>query len=156
VVVVPIGGGGLIAGIAVAIKELHPRTRVIGVEPTAASAMRQSLDADRALRVETTSTIADGLGAPMAGELTFDVVRRYVDDVVLVSDDEIADAMSALLSRCKLLAEGAGAAATAALLAGRTALKGTDRVASIVSGGNVDLDRLTTVIASPGTRGGTP
>lgn len=146
VVVVPIGGGGLIAGIAIAIKESSPATRVIGVEPTSATVMRQSLDAGRALRAMPEPTIADGLAAPMAGERNFAIVQRYVDDVVLVSDDEIIHAMRMLLTRCKLLAEGAGAAATAALLAGRIPLSGTEKVVAVLSGGNIDLGRLSAVI----------
>lgn len=147
VVVVPIGGGGLIAGIAVAIKESNPAIRVIGVEPKSATVMRQSLDAGRALRVIPEPTIADGLSAPMAGERNFAIVQRYVDDVVLVSDDEIMHAMRMLLSRCKLVAEGAGAAATAALLAGRIPLSGSENVVAILSGGNIDLTRLGEIIA---------
>jgi threonine dehydratase len=142
VVVVPIGGGGLIAGVAVAIKESNPAIRVIGVEPMAATVMRQSVDAGRALRVVPNPTIADGLAAPMAGERNFEIVQRYVDDIVLVSEEEIVHAMQMLLSRCKLLAEGAGAAATAALLAGKIPLKGTEKVVAVLSGGNVDLERL--------------
>ncbi len=142
VVVVPIGGGGLIAGVAVAIKESSPRTRVIGVEPTAATVMRQSMDAGKALRAMPDVTIADGLAAPMAGDRNFEIVQRYVDDIVLVSDDEIIHAMQMLLSRCKLLAEGAGAASTAALLAGRIPLVGGEKVVVLLSGGNVDLKRL--------------
>ncbi len=147
VVVVPVGGGGLISGIAIAMKEMHPSTRVFGVEPEGAAAMRRSLDAGRAVRLDSVSTLADGLGAPMAGNITFPIVRRYVDDVVLVSDEEIAGAMRFLLERAKLLAEGAGAAATAALLSGRLAVRPTDRVVAILSGGNVDLERLQQVIS---------
>lgn len=141
VVVVPVGGGGLIAGIAVAIKEQRPDVRVYGVEPMGAAAMRQSLDAGRPVRLETLQTIADGLAAPMAGEHTYPVVARYVDDVVLVSDEEIAEAMRELLFSAKLLAEGGGAAATAAILSGRLPIEGR-RVVSVVSGGNVDKERL--------------
>lgn len=141
VVVVPIGGGGLIAGVAVAIKESNPGIRVIGVEPTAATVMRQSVDAGKPLRVMPDPTIADGLSAPMAGERNFEIVRRYVDDIVLVSEEEIIHAMQMLLSRCKLLAEGAGAAATAAVLAGKIPVAGK-RVVAVMSGGNVDLQRL--------------
>jgi threonine dehydratase len=139
VVVIPVGGGGLISGMAIAIKEASPRTRVIGVEPTGASVMRQSLDAGRPLKLDVVASLADGLAAPMAGTLNFEAVQRYVDDVVLVTDDEIADAMGVLLTRCKLLAEGAGAAATAAVLAGRIALGPADHVVAMLSGGNVDL-----------------
>ena len=141
VVVVPVGGGGLIAGIAVAIKEQRPDVRVFGVEPVGAAAMRQSLDAGRPVRLETMQTIADGLAAPMAGDNTYPVVARYVDVVVLVSDEEIAEAMRELLFSAKLLAEGGGAAATAAVLSGRLPIAGR-RVVSVVSGGNVDRERI--------------
>jgi threonine dehydratase len=147
VVVVPVGGGGLIAGVAIAVKEASPNTRVIGVEPIGATVMRQSLDAGRALSVTPEKTIADGLAAPMAGERNFAVVQRYVDDVVLVSDEEIAEAMGLLLSRCKLLAEGAGAAATAALIFGKIPLRPTDHVVAFLSGGNVDLGRLAQLVS---------
>ena len=140
-VIVPIGGGGLIAGIAVAIKEQRPDVRVYGVEPTGAAVMRKSLDAGRPMRLETMKTIADGLAAPMAGEHTYPVVARYVDDVVLVSDDEIMGAMRDLLFSAKLLAEGGGAAATAAVLARSLPIEGR-RVVSVVSGGNVDGERV--------------
>ena len=146
VVVIPIGGGGLIAGMAIGIKELSPSTKVIGVEPTGAAAMRASLDAGHAMRLASVQSLADGLAAPMAGERNYAAVARYVDDVVLVSDDEIAEAMSVLLSRCKLLAEGAGAAATAALLCGRVPVRATDRVVVMLSGGNVDVERLKAVL----------
>lgn len=148
VIVIPIGGGGLISGMAIGIKETNPATRVIGVEPIGAAVMRQSLDAGRALRMEAPSSIADGLAAPMAGERNFEAVQRYVDDVVLVSDEEIVEAMGLLLSRCKLLAEGAGAAATAALITGKIPMKGTEHVVAMVSGGNVDLGRLSQLLSS--------
>ena len=141
IVVVPVGGGGLIAGIAIAIKEQRPGVRIYGVEPNGAAAMRRSVDAGHAVRLESVKTIADGLSAPMAGELTFDVVRRYVDDVVLVSDEEIAAAMRELLASAKLLTEGGGAAATAAILSGKIPVDGK-RVVSVISGGNVDLSLL--------------
>ncbi len=146
VVVIPIGGGGLIAGMAIGIKALNPATRVIGVEPTSAAVMRASLDAGRAMRLESVSSLADGLSAPMAGERNYEAVARFVDDVVLVTDQEIAAAMSFLLSRCKLLAEGAGAATTAALLCGRVPLAKSERVVAMLSGGNVDMERLKGVL----------
>lgn len=144
-VIVPIGGGGLIAGVATAVKELRPSVRVFGVEPTGADVMRQSLDAGHAVRLESVKTIADGLAAPMAGDLTYDVVRRYVDDVVTVTDDEIAAAMKEILLSAKLLAEGAGAAATAAVLTGRVPVRGRKAVA-VLSGGNVDAGRVRDVL----------
>lgn len=141
-IVVPIGGGGLIAGIATAVRQARPGVRIFGVEPVGAPVMRRSLDERRPVHLDQVHTIADGLAAPMAGELPFRVVRSYVDDVILVSDDEIAAAMRDLLISAKLLAEGAGAAATAAVLSGRLPLERGSRVVSIVSGGNVDVDRL--------------
>jgi threonine dehydratase len=144
-VIVPIGGGGLIAGVAVAVKELRPSARVFGVEPTGAAVMRQSLDAGRPVRPEIVKTIADGLAAPMAGDLTFDVVRRYVDDVVLVTDDEIKSAMRDILLSAKLLAEGGGAAATAAVLADRLPLRGR-KVVAVLSGGNVDASVIAGIL----------
>ena len=96
-VVVPVGGGGLISGVALAVANLAPVARVYGVEPHGACAMRKSLEKGEAIRLESIDTIADGLGAPMAGELTYEVVRRHVEDVVLVNDDEIREAMAFIL-----------------------------------------------------------
>jgi threonine dehydratase len=145
-VIVPIGGGGLIGGIAVAIKEQRPSVRVYGVEPTGAAVMRQSLDAGHPVRLDSIKTIADGLAAPMAGDLTYPIVRRYVDDVVLVTDEEIAAAMRELLLSAKLLAEGAGAAATAAVLSAKLPLAGR-RVVAVLSGGNIDPGRIREILA---------
>lgn len=141
-VVVPIGGGGLIGGIATALKLYGRPLRVYGVEPEGAAAMRRSLDAGRPVRLEAVDTIADGLASPMAGELTYELVRRHVDDVVTVTDGEISRALGEILGWTKLLAEPAGAAAVAALLAGRLPLAEDERVVCLLSGGNVDLDRL--------------
>ena len=145
-VIVPIGGGGLIAGVAIAIKEARPPIRVYGVEPTEAAVMRQSLDEGRPVRLTSMKTIADGLAAPMAGDVTFPIVKRYVDDVVLVSDEEILAAMREILFSTKLLAEGGGAAATAAVLSGKLNLVGR-RVVAIMSGGNVDPSRVKECLA---------
>ena len=144
-VVVPIGGGGLIGGVAVAIKESRPTVKVYGVEPTGAAVMRKSLDGGHPVRLDSMKTIADGLAAPMAGEKTFPIVQRYVDDVVLVDDDEIMRAMRELMFSAKLLAEGAGAAATAAVLFGKIPVGGR-RVAAVLSGGNVDPSRVVQVL----------
>ena len=140
-VVVPIGGGGLIAGVATAIKESRPQVRVYGVEPTGAAVMRQSLDAGHPVRLESMKTIADGLAAPMAGDVTYPIVKHYVDDVVLVTDEEIMAAMREILLSAKLLAEGGGAAATAAILSGKLKLEGR-RVVAVLSGANVDASRI--------------
>jgi threonine dehydratase len=144
-VIVPIGGGGLIAGMAVALKETKASVRVYGVEPAGAASMRQSLDVGRAVRLQSVHTIADGLAAPMAGELTYPIVRRYVDDIIVLSDDDIAAALRELLFSAKLLSEPAGAAATAAVLSGKLPLAGK-RVVSVLSGGNVDADRVKELI----------
>lgn len=141
-VVVPIGGGGLISGIAVAVKELRPAVRVIGVEPEGAPSLTRALAAGRVEPLESVRTIADGLAAPFAGELTLEIARRYVDEVVLVSDDEIAHALRLVLERTKLQVEPGGAAGVAALLAGRTGLPNGTRVVAVLSGGNVDRARL--------------
>ena len=144
-VIVPIGGGGLIGGIAVAIKESRPSVKVYGVEPTGAAVMRKSLDAGYPVRLDAMKTIADGLAAPMAGDLTYPIVKKYVDDLILVDDEEIADAMRELLFSAKLLAEGAGAAATAAVLSGKLPLAGR-RVVAVLSGGNVDASRVKEIL----------
>jgi len=141
-VIVGIGGGGLISGIALAVKETRPSARVIGVEPVGASSMRRSLDEGRPVRLDRTDTIADGLAAPFAGVLNYEIVRQYCDDVVLVSDDEIRAAMRLILERCKTLAEPAGAAATAALLSGKIKIRPGERVVSVISGGNIAPDAL--------------
>ena len=147
VVVIPIGGGGLIAGMLVALKETNPRIRVYGVEPTGAPAMRRSLDAGRALHLDSVKTIADGLAAPMAGELNYAIVQRYIDDVVLIDDALIADAVRELLLNTKILAETAGATATAAVLARAIPFRDGERVAAVVSGGNIDVAKLVATIS---------
>jgi threonine dehydratase len=140
-IIVPIGGGGLISGIAVAAKETRPSVRVFGVEPVGAATMRRSLDAGSPQQI-TANTIADGLAAPMVGDMTLDAVRRYVDDVVLVTDEDIVAALRDIMVYAKIVAEPAGAAALAALLTGKLPLSADAKVAVVVSGGNIDLDRL--------------
>jgi threonine dehydratase len=145
-IVVPVGGGGLLAGIAVAAKHVKPSVRVFGVEPEGAQALRKSLDAGRVTPIDPPKTIADGLAAPMTTELPLAVAQRYVDDVVIVTDAQIAEAMGVILSSAKLLAEPAGAAGVAAVLAGRLPVGPGARVVCVVSGGNVDLARLKDLI----------
>ena len=135
-VVVPVGGGGLIAGIATAVKALRPDARVIGVEPETSAALSAALAAGRPVPVEARS-LADGLNAPFAGAHCLAVARERVDAVVLVSEDEIAVGMRFLYERAKLACEPAGAAAVAALLARKVALEADSTVAAVVSGGNV-------------------
>jgi threonine dehydratase len=145
VLVVPIGGGGLISGIAVVMRALSPKTRIVGVEPVGASVMRKSLDAGRVERLDRVDTIADGLSAPMAGALTYPIVRDMVDDVVTVTDDDIRAAMRDLMQSAKLIAEPAGAAGIAALQRGKTGAKHGQSVCVVISGGNVDLSRIAEV-----------
>jgi threonine dehydratase len=145
-IVAPIGGGGHIAGVAGAAKMQSSRVRVFGVEPEGASTMRQSLDAGHAVHADSVDTIADGLAPPMAGELNYEFVKACVEDVVLVTDEEIVRAMALLFSRTKLVAEPAGAAALAALLAGRVPLGPTDVVVAVLSGGNISPRRFAELV----------
>jgi threonine dehydratase len=148
VVVVPIGGGGLIAGIATAVKGVAPVTRVIGVEPEGSNAMRAALDAGEPVRIDPVS-VADGLNAPFAGEQTLPIVRELVDEVVLVTEDEIHDATRYLYGRAKLACEPAGAASTAALLAGKIPHEQGESVVLLVSGGNVAPATAVAILAGP-------
>jgi threonine dehydratase len=141
VVVVGVGGGGLISGLATALKESRPGVRVYGVEPEKANAMRLALDAKEIVRLQP-SSVADGLGAPFAGEWTLATVQRYVDDVILIDDATILAGLRFALERTKQVVEPAGAAALAALLFGRIPLRRGDRVATVLSGGNIDLSRV--------------
>ncbi|HEU4996307.1 MAG TPA: threonine/serine dehydratase [Gemmatimonadaceae bacterium] len=144
-VVVPIGGGGLISGISTAIKAAWPKTRVIGVEPSGAATMRASLDAGKPMTISP-KTIADGLAAPMVGAMTLETTRRNVDDVVLVNDDEILAALRDVLAYARLVIEPAAAASVAALITGKIPVSRGARVVAVLSGGNVDLDRLKTLL----------
>jgi threonine dehydratase len=148
VVVVPVGGGGLISGVATAVKGRRPQTRVIGVEPENAAALTAALAAGHPVQIAP-KTIADGLGAPFTGEHSLAVCRERVDEVVLVSEEEIAEATRFLYLRAKLACEPAGAASTAALLAGRVALQPEDTVVAVVSGGNADPAKAAAILAGP-------
>ena len=149
-VVVPIGGGGLIGGVACAIKEAclqasRPEIRVIGVQTSRLPSMVAAVEAHRPVTVEPATTIADGIAVRRAGDLTLPVVERYVDEIVTVDEDEIASAILVLLEREKTLAEGAGAAALAALLQKKTSLNGA-HTAVMVCGGNIDVTLLSRII----------
>ena len=143
--VVPIGGGGLISGVATAIKSEHPHVRIIGVEPEGAATMRKSLDAGSPQQISV-DTVADGLAAPMVGAMTLEATKRYVDDVVLVTDGEILSAMRDLLVFAKLVVEPAAAAGVAALMTGKVKADRGSGVVAILSGGNVDIARLKTLL----------
>ena len=147
-VLVPIGGGGLIGGIACAVKQTNPQVRVIGVQTARLASMQAALEQGAPVTLDAATTIADGIAVRRAGTLTFPLVQRYVDEVVTVDEDEIASAILTLLEREKTLAEGAGAAALAALLQGKTSLarrKGA-RVGVLVCGGNIDVTLLARII----------
>jgi len=139
-VLVPVGGGGLLAGVSAAIKLVRPSVRVIGVEPAGAAAMKASLDAGHAVTLPTTESIADGLMPVRPGDLTFAHARQFVDGVVTVEDPQIIDAVLWLFSKAKIVAEPSGAATVAAALAGAGA--GAGPVVAIISGGNIALEKL--------------
>ena len=148
-VIVPIGGGGLMAGVACAVKALAPRCRVIGVELEAGPGMTPALAAGKPVPAPRPRTLADGLTPPFVGALPLEVARTALDEIVMVSESEIEEGMRALMLRAKLYVEGSGAAATAALLAGRVRLPAGSSVVSIVSGGNVDPERVCALFTTP-------
>jgi threonine dehydratase len=146
VVVVPVGGGGLISGIAAAIKHARPAIRVYGVEPDGADALRRAIDVGEPVTL-TPRTVADGLSAPQAGVWTLDLVRNYVDDVIVIDDSTILGGLRFALERTKQVLEPAGAAALAAVLYGHIPLRPGDRVCCVLSGGNVAAERLGAFLA---------
>jgi threonine dehydratase len=141
IVVVPIGGGGLISGVAMAVKGHNPRVRVIGVESLDGPAMKRSIEAGHLETIDC-RTIIDGLRVQRVGEITFSVVQRFVDEIVTLPDRDIFDAMLWVMERCKLVVEGAAAAPVAALLHGLVTGPPGSRVVAVLSGGNVNLDQL--------------
>lgn len=145
-IVVPIGGGGLISGIALAYRTLRPEVRIVGVEPEGAPTMTRALASGHPVTLETIQTIADGLGAPFTGEINLAIAREHVDDVVLVTEDEIVTALKLVLDRTKLLIEGAAAAGIAALLTGKAGVETGAVTAAVLTGGNIDLGRLKSLL----------
>ena len=144
-IVVPVGGGGLISGIAYTAKQIRPSVKIYGVQMAGAPSMYNSVRDGKIECLGSVSTIADGIAVKQPGENTFRLVSEYVDDIALVSDDEVASAILALIEKQKMIAEGAGAAAVAAVMFDKFNLKGK-RVVSIVSGGNIDVTSLSRVI----------
>ena len=144
-VVVPVGGGGLIAGIAVALKEQNPNIAIIGVEAAAFPSAQLSLERNEVVAAGQMASLADGIAVKQVGDVPFALMSRYVDEVVCVEEEEIARAILTLLEIEKTVAEGAGAVALAAILEGRVQLAGK-RVAAIVSGGNIDVNKLARII----------
>ena len=146
VVVVPIGGGGLISGVAFAIKQMNPRVRVYGVQAQGAPSMLNAVQDDQIETLGKVQTIADGIAVKTPGNNTFELVKQYVDGIVTVSDDEIALAILTLLEQQKLIAEGAGAVPVAAVMAGKIPDIEGKNVCCLLSGGNIDVTILSRVI----------
>lgn len=146
-IVVPAGGGGLLAGILVAVKSLRPDVRVIGVEPTGSNIVTRSRAAGQLMTPEKIDTVADGLAAPFPGEVSQPIIDTLVDDMVLVEDEAILKAMRLIIERCKIVVEPAGAAATAALMAGLIPASRGTRTVALLSGGNIDLRKLAEFLA---------
>ena len=143
--IIPVGGGGLIAGIACAVKESNPKIKVIGVQSSRLASMKAAVDKKELVTLPANKTIADGIAVRSAGTVTFPLVQKYVDDIVLVDEEEIASAILQLLEKEKMLAEGAGAAATAALLNKKTPNHG-QKLGVLVSAGNIDVSLLSLII----------
>ncbi len=144
-VIVPIGGGGLISGIAYTLKTVNPKIKVYGVEAAGAASMKAALEKGEMDALASVSTFADGIAVKKPGELTYEICKNYVDEIVTVSDDEIAAAILALMEKQKLVTEGAGAVAVAAAMFGKVELKGKKTVC-VLSGGNIDVNILSRVI----------
>ncbi|MDL2218929.1 threonine ammonia-lyase [Ruminococcaceae bacterium OttesenSCG-928-O06] len=144
-IVVPVGGGGLISGVAFAVKSLRPQVKVYGVQAAGAASMLRSIQKGKILTLDAVSTFADGIAVKQPGENTFALVRRYVDGIVDVSEDEVASAILALIERQKMISEGAGAVAVAAAMYGKIDLEGRKTVC-LLSGGNIDVNILSRVI----------
>lgn len=144
-VVVPIGGGGLISGVAFAIKQLNPKIKVYGVQAAGAPSMYNSVKGGKIERLDSVATIADGIAVKEPGENTFELVSKYVDEIVTVTEDEISGAILSLIEQQKLIAEGAGAVSVAAVMFDKVPVKGK-KVVCLVSGGNIDVTILSRVI----------
>ena len=144
-VIVPIGGGGLISGVAFAIKSIRPSIKVYGVQAAGAPSMFNSIRDGEIQTLPSVSTIADGIAVKRPGDLTFEMVSKYVDDIALVTEDEISSAILALIEKQKMIAEGAGAVSVAAAMFGKFPIQGK-KVVCLVSGGNIDVTSLSRVI----------
>lgn len=146
VVVVPIGGGGMISGIALALKEHRPSVRIVGVEVEAAPSARASRDAGEIVKITSHRTIADGIATKRVGDNTFPIIESLVDDLVVVSEEETAQAILMLLERQKAVVEGGGAVGLAALVSGRVSLSQGQKGVLLISGGNIDINRVARII----------
>jgi threonine dehydratase len=153
-VIVPVGGGGLVSGVAVAVKSQRPETEVIGVQVMTCAPFPASLDAGKPIAVQSAVTIADGIAVKRPGALTLELINRWVDQIVVVAEDDVAEAMVFLLERAKLVVEGAGAVGVASVLGERLQLEGAGTTAVVLSGGNVDAGLLAEVARRHETQAG--
>lgn len=144
-IVVPIGGGGLISGIAIAVKSINPNVKIIGVQTENVPSIVKSISENHVSTVDGKPTIADGIAVKTPGEITFDIIKKYVDDVFTVSEDEIANSILLLLERAKVISEGAGAASLAAVLNRLDNIK-NKKIVALISGGNIDVNMLSRII----------
>ncbi|MCI6924953.1 MAG: threonine ammonia-lyase, partial [Megasphaera elsdenii] len=145
-IVAPIGGGGLISGLAVAAKNVNPKIKVIGVQTENMPSMKESIEKGQVITYNGKATLADGIAVKTPGDLTYDICKKYVDEIVTVDESEIASAILLLLERGKTVAEGAGAVPVAALMSGKISGIRNKKVAALVSGGNIDVNNMTRVI----------
>jgi len=145
-VVVPVGGGGMISGIALALRALRPSVRIVGVEVEAAPSARASRDAGKIVKIHSAQTIADGIATKRVGDYTFPIIEALVDDLVVVSEEETAQAILLLLERQKAVVEGAGAVSLAALATGKVSLPEGRTGVAVLSGGNIDINRVARII----------
>lgn len=144
-IIVPIGGGGLISGIATAVKMVRPECRIIGVQSEHAPSMKRSIEEKQIIKLEDVSTIADGIAVKTPGSITYDICKKYVDEIVTVSEEEIAAAILVLLEKMKMVAEGAGATSVAAAMFHKVDLH-NHTCAAVLSGGNIDVNLLSKII----------
>jgi threonine dehydratase len=144
--IVPVGGGGSISGISAALKQSNSNIKIYGVEPTGADVVSRSLAQNAVAHMDKMNTIADGLAAPFTGEGVLAHIRKYVEEIVLVTDEEIIEALKLILERCKLLPEPSAAASFAALLSGKIRVPPGSNVVCFLSGGNIDLSRLKEIL----------
>ncbi len=145
-VLVPVGGGGMISGIAIAMKEARPDVRIVGIEAVAAASAKASREAGRIVQITASDTLADGIATKRVGDLTFPIIERYVDDLVSVGEPEIAGAILLFLEREKTVVEGAGAVSLAALRTGAVTCAPEETVVAVLSGGNIDINMISRII----------
>jgi len=145
VIFVPIGGGGIAAGIALAVKTINPNIKIIGVQSENAPSMHEAILTDKIETVHVTRTIADGIAVARAGDITFPIIKEYVDEIVTVSETQLSEALLFLLENCNLVCEGAGVVSVAAIIANADKLKGL-KVAAVLSGGNIDINLIESVV----------